>query len=50
MTLKKAEEDGLTTFNYVPLDGTIVKAYNNIHNRINKKETDIFLNITKKTK
>ena len=43
MTLKKAEEDGLTTFNHVPLDGTIVKAYNNIHNRINKKETDILL-------
>ena len=42
-TLKKAEEKGLTNFNHVPVDGTIKKAYNNIHNTITEKETDILL-------
>ena len=42
-TLKKAEKEDLTSFNHVPVDGTIKKAYNNIHNTINEKETDILL-------
>lgn len=42
-TLKKAEKEGLTNFNHVPIDGTVKKAYNNIHNRITEKETDLLL-------
>lgn len=43
LTLNMAEKKGLTSFNHVPIDGTIKKAYNNIHNNINEKETDILL-------
>ena len=41
--MKKAEEEGLTTFNHVSVDGTIKKAYNNLHNTITEEETDILL-------
>jgi transposase len=42
-TLKKAEEEDLTSFNHIPVDGTIKKAYNNLHNIITEKETDLLL-------
>ena len=43
MTLKKAEMEDLTSFEHVAIDGTIKKAYNNIHNNITEKETDLLL-------
>ena len=43
LTLHKAEKKGLTSFEHVAVDGTVKKAYNNVHNRINEKETDLLL-------
>lgn len=48
ITLKKAEQENLTTFNHVPMDGTIKKAYNNGHNTITEKETDTLLKYYKR--
>lgn len=47
MTLDTAEKENLTDFTVIATDGTVDKAYNNLHNRINEKETDILLSYFK---
>lgn len=43
LTLETAVKENLTDFDVIAVDGTIDKAYNNLHNRIDEKETDLLL-------
>lgn len=43
MTLKKAKDEDLTNFDHVSADGSIKKAFNNLHNNISEKETLLLL-------